>query len=89
MIAPEFRVIVPVDLSTPSKNFIETQHGHELWAALQPSIQEVESIRKELANAQAYNSDVEQLKKFTELFARSYQNTMLLNRYFSFGNGPK
>lgn len=89
MIAPEFRGCVPIDLVGPSKKFIETQHGHELWAALEPSIADLQNIRKELAHAQAYNSDVEQLRKFMDLYAKNYQNTMLLNKYFTFGNGPR
>ena len=37
--------------------------------------------------ASQYRSDVEQLKKFQDLFAKNYNNSMLLNKYFSFGTG--
>lgn len=29
------------------------------------------------------------MKKFKDLFAKSYCNSMLMNKYFSFGTGPK
>ena len=73
----------------PTKLFVEKHHGQELWQALQPSINELEQVRKELAHANAYKCDVEQLKKFKDLFAKNYCNSMLLNKYFSFGPGPK
>jgi len=31
-----------------------------------------------------YKCDIEQLKKFQDLFAKNYCNAMLLNKYFSF-----
>jgi hypothetical protein len=40
-----------------------------------------------LANAAVYKCDVEQLRKFKDLFAKNYNNAMLLNKYFTFGNG--
>ena len=89
MIAPEFRRLVPVDLSKPCKKFIEENHGSELWTALQPSIEEFEVSRKEMANAGAYSSDVESLKKFKDMFANSYCTSMLMHRYFTFGPGVK
>ena len=38
-------------------------------------------------HAPAYKCDVEQLHKYLGLFAKQYNNSMLLNKYFSFGNG--
>jgi hypothetical protein len=89
MISPDFRHIVPSDIIAPTKKFIEEFHGHELWGALQPSISELDGVRKELVHANSYRCDVEQLKKFKDLFAKNYCNSMLLNKYFSFGAGPK
>jgi len=60
-----------------------------LWEALQPSIKEVEDIRKEAVNCNAYKCDVEQLKKFKDIFAKNYCNSILLNKYFTFGPGAK
>ena len=85
MIAPDFRTLLPVDLSTPCRKFVETSHGTELWTALQPSISEIEAMRKELQNVNAYKCDVEQLQKFKDLFSKSHNNSMLMNKYFSFG----
>jgi hypothetical protein len=67
------------------QKFVESNHGTELWLSLQPSIVEVEKIRCELINANLYKCDVEQLKKFKDLFAKNYNNAMLLNKYFTFG----
>ena len=89
MIAPDFRGLVPFAMVAPTKKFVETTHGTELWQALQPGIEELEGIRTELRHANSYGSDVEQLTKFKDLFARNYCNTMLLNKYFSFGPGNK
>lgn len=89
MISPDFRTIIAVDLSVACKKFVETNHGTELWTALQPSIAEIEAERKELQMANSYKCDVEQLKKFKNMFAKSYCNSMLMNKYFSFGPGPK
>lgn len=89
MISPDFRTVIAADLSTCCKKFVETNHGTELWTALQPSIAEIEADRKELQSANAYKCDVEQLKKFKNLFAKTYCNSMLMNKYFSFGPGPK
>lgn len=89
MISPDFRQLQAIDLSGPCKKFVEANHGTELWTALQPSIAELEAVRKELYHANAYKCDVEQLKKFKELFSKSYCNSMLMNKYFSFGPGPK
>lgn len=89
MISPDFRNSQPVDFKGPAQAFIEKNHGTELWLALQPSILELENIRKELANASVYKCDTEQLHKFKELFGKNYCNSMLLNKYFSFGPGAK
>ena len=87
MISPEFRNVRPVDFTKPMQQFITANHGTELWLSLAPSITEVENVRKELANANVYKCDVEQLRKFKDLFARNYNNAMLLNKYFTFGTG--
>ena len=87
MIAPEFRNYKPGNLKALLKNFIEKNHGSDLAISLQPQINEIQSIREELVFANQYGSDVEQLKKFQNLFGKNYQNAMLLNRYFTFGNG--
>ena len=87
MIAPEFRGCNAVAMKDITRKFVEQVHGTELWEALQPSIIEVENIKKELGNASLYKCDVEQLKKFMDLFAKNYANAMLLNKYFTFGNG--
>jgi hypothetical protein len=89
MIAPEFRGCQPIDLKGPAKKFIEKNHGAELWEALQPSLIEVENIKREICSAGMYKCDVEQLKKFMDLFAKNYNNSMLLNKYFSFGSGAQ
>ena len=89
MISPEFRACTPIDLKGPARKFIDQNHGSELWEALQPSIIEVESIKKELCNAHLYKCDTEQIKKFMDLFAKNYANSMLLNKYFTFGNGSQ
>jgi len=78
MIAPDFRGVNPLFLSGPCKKFVEANHGTDLWTALEPSIMELEDMRKELQNANAYRCDVEQLKKFKDLFAKGYQNSMLM-----------
>jgi len=89
MISPDFRTAVPIDLKAPAQKFIEANHGTELWQALQPSIIELDSLRKELQHANTYKCDVEQLEKFKGLFAKNYCNAMLLNKYFTFGPGNK
>ena len=87
MIAPEFRNYKPGNLISQLKPFIEKNHGTDLAISLQPQIDEVQSIKDELVHANQYCNDVEQLKKFQHLFAKNYQNSMLLNRYFTFGTG--
>lgn len=87
MIAPEFRQCAPINLKDPAKKFIEANHGSELYTSLSPALAEVEAIKKELCGAPQYKCDPEQLKKFTDIFAKNYQNSMLLNKYFSFGTG--
>ena len=89
MISPDFKNTVPIDYKGPAQKFIEANHGTELWLSLQPSIIELEDIQKELTHAMIYKCDVEQLHKFKDLFAKNYCNSMLLNKYFSFGNGNK
>jgi len=89
MISPDFRINEPTNLKAATMKFVQENHGHELWEALQPSIDELESIRAELSHAAVYKCDVEQLKKLQGLFAKNYCNSMLLNKYFSFGNGPR
>lgn len=86
MISPEFRGCSPINILQATKKFVEQNHGTELWEALQPSIIEVENVKKEMAQAYLYKCDVEQLKKYQDLFAKNYANAMLLNKYFSFGN---
>jgi programmed cell death 6-interacting protein len=58
-----------------------------LCASLAPSISEIDSIKKEIQNASAYKVDVEQIRKFKDLFLTNYQNAMILNKYFVFGTG--
>lgn len=87
MISPDFRNSQPIDLKGTCKKFIESQHGTELWTALQPGLVEMEDIRKEVSQVSIYKCDVEQLKKFKDLFAKNYNNSMLLNKYFTFGPG--
>ena len=87
MIAPEFRNIKPGELKVSLKTFIEKNHGTDLAVSLQPQIDEMQKIKSELVFANQYGNDVEQLKKFQHLFAKNYQNSMLLNKYFTFGSG--
>jgi hypothetical protein len=86
MIAPDFRDAFQINLKDPAKKFIEANHGTELWLALEPAIIEIQQTREELKNAGSYKCDIEQLKKFQDLFAKNYCNAMLLNKYFSFSN---
>jgi hypothetical protein len=72
MIAPDFRQCAPINLREPAKRFIETNHGSELFASLSPALEEVEAIKRDLCGASQYKCDPEQLKKFTELFAKNY-----------------
>jgi hypothetical protein len=51
MIAPEFRQCSAINLKDPTKKFIETNHGSELFASLAPALDEVEGIKKELCAA--------------------------------------
>ena len=87
MIAPDFRLCSPVDLRTGCKKYVEENHGTELWQNLEPQIAEVMAIKDQLGQARAYKSDVEQLHKFKDLFCKNYNNSMLLNKYFTFGTG--
>lgn len=48
---------------------------------------EIDAVKAELQHAPQFKSDVEQLKKFQECFAKNYQHACLLNKYFSFGPG--
>jgi len=87
MIAPDFRQYSPSDLAGATKTYIETQHGNDLWKALENSITELDASKKELSKAIMYKSEHEQLLKLKDLFAKDYCNSMLLNKYFSFGPG--
>ena len=87
MIAPDFRACAPNEITPAVKKFVEENHGTDLWEALQPSIVEVDNIKKELSNAPAFKTDVEQLKKFQEIYTKNYQNAMVMNKYFVFGSG--
>ena len=87
MIAPEFRICKPTNLAKDSKTFLEQNHGTDLYISVAPSLQEVDEIKAQLANAHKFRCDPEQLEKYVELFAKNYQNAMLLNKYFSFGSG--
>lgn len=59
MIAPDFRQALPIDIKTPTKKFVESNHGTELWLALEPAINEIQQTRDELKNAPMYKCDVE------------------------------
>ena len=89
MIAPEFRQCKPTNLMNDSKKFLEQNHGTDLYVSVAPSLQEVDEIKTQLVNAPKFRCDPEQLEKFADLFAKNYQNAMLLNKYFSFGNGSQ
>ena len=54
---------------------------------MQPVLDEIDATKAELQHAPGFKSDVEQLKKFQDLYARNYQHAVLLNKYFSFGTG--
>ena len=86
MIAPDFRTFGPNEMGPLVQKFVTENHGTDLWTSLSASIQEVDSIKKELCSAQSYKVDTEQLKKFQDLFLKNYQNSMILNKYFSFGD---
>ena len=47
----------------------------------------MDNQRVELSQILGFKNDVEQLKKYQELFSKSYNNSMLMNKYFSFGTG--
>ena len=51
MIAPEFRNCQVFNLKDNAKDFIETNHGHDLYATLLPSLTEIDDIKKELLAA--------------------------------------
>jgi hypothetical protein len=51
MIAPEFRNCQVFNLKDNAKDFIETNHGHDLYATLVPSLNEIDDIKKELLGA--------------------------------------
>lgn len=87
MIAPDLRPCKATELVPQIKKFVEENHSNELWESLQSSIQEMDSIKKELQQAPAYRVDVEQLKKYKDLYTKNYQNAMVLNKYFVFGSG--
>jgi hypothetical protein len=86
MIAPDFRQCQATDLSG-LQPFIVENHGEELWQTLAPCLNEITENKKELCHAQQYATDVEQLEKYKGLFSRNYQHSMLLNKYFPFGQG--
>ena len=87
MIAPEFRACGVWSLRATAQSYIEQNHGTDLWATLQPILGEIDAVKAELQHAPQFKSDVEQLKKFQECFAKNYQHACLLNKYFSFGPG--
>jgi hypothetical protein len=89
MISPEFRNCTPVDLIKETESFVKKHHGDELWTALSPGMIELANLRNELKNVSMYKCDVEQLHKFKDIFAKSYNHSILLNKYFSLGPGDR
>lgn len=85
MIAPQFRSCASADLPTAMKNFIEKNHGTELWQSCKDGIENAKKIKDELVNANSFASDSEQMVKLQDLFIKDYQYSMLFNKYFSFG----
>jgi hypothetical protein len=86
MIAPDLRPCAPNEITPQIQKFVQENHGHDLWTSLMPSIVEMDNLKKELSIAPQFKIDVEQLKKFQDLFIKNYQNVMILNKYFVFGN---
>ena len=41
MIAPDFREAAAINIAAPTKKFVESNHGTELWLALEPAINEI------------------------------------------------
>ena len=84
MIAPDFRVCAPNPFEPHIKKFVLENHGDDLWTSLCPSIQEVDKMKHGMSTVQQYKADSTQLQKFRDMFLKNYQNSKILNKYFSF-----
>ena len=85
MIAPQFRQSGSADFPGAMQKYIEQNHGTDLWISCKDGIENAKKIKDELVSANAYASDPEQMVKLQEMFTKDYQNSMLFNKYFSFG----
>ena len=59
MISPDFKGFVPSNYSGPTKEYVKKHHGDDLWTSLEPYFTEIENVKKEFPNAQAFGCDVE------------------------------